>query len=282
MENKYIVAISVVLVFVAGFLVYRHTKRQAEFDEDVKKQASLYVAMARTSPIGGLTQMATALKKYEEKNGTFPSTLDRLYPDYIGHRSFINEIPWEYTGETHQFLLKKRFTMKGRRMIVSVDKSMQPRIQTGLMVASLGGDSGAVQRDGGPQTSAPGEKTPVGEKEKRLQALLKRPMPSQPVELPKKEVKYLSEPVPDAFSILGTKECVDLPAEAGQEHLVWKDKKGVIGFGNVEYPTAKRMAILADGKWLSVERAHLEMPAPEGQTYTTSQTPQTFFGVEVR
>ena len=287
MENKYIVAMSVVLVFVAGFFVYRHTKQAAEFDEDVKKQASLYVAMARTSPIGGLTQMATALKKYEKKNGTFPATLDQLYPQYIGYRSFIDDIPWEYTGETHQFTLKKRFTMKGRRMIASIDKAMEPRIQTGLMVAGIGGGSqgvasGEPKTDGGSQTSVSGKGASLGEKERRFQALLKQPMPSQAVKVPEEEVKYLSEPVPDAFSILGTEACTDLPAEVGQEHLVWKDQEGVIGFGNVDYPRAKRMAILEDGKWLSVERPRMEIPAQEEQVYAASQTSDTFFGAEVR
>ena len=122
----------------------------------------------------------------------------------------------------------------------------------------------------------------MGEKEKRLQALLKQPMQSQAVESPKEKVKYLSEPIPDAFSILETEECTDLPAEVGQEHLVWKDKDGIIGFGNVDYPRAKRMAILEDGKWLSVERPRVEIPEQGEQVYTASQAPHTFFGVGVR
>jgi hypothetical protein len=63
---------------------------------------------------------------------------------------------------------------------------------------------------------------------------------------------------------------------------VWKDKEGVIGFGNVEYPGVHRMAILEDGKWLSVERARMEIEEPEGAVVTASQTPRTFFGMEVR
>ncbi|MBW1744401.1 MAG: hypothetical protein JRJ47_13380, partial [Deltaproteobacteria bacterium] len=104
MENKYIVALSVVLVFLVGFFVYRHTKRGAALDEDAKEQASVMVAMAKTSPIGGLTQMAASLRRYEQENGRFPETLDQLYPKYIGHRAFIDEIPWVYTAEAHQFL----------------------------------------------------------------------------------------------------------------------------------------------------------------------------------
>jgi hypothetical protein len=155
------------------------------------------------------------------------------------------------------------------------------------MVASLGGDSqGAApeepQTEGSSQTPASGKKAQVGEKEKHLQVLLKQSMPVQPVNVPKQEVKYLSEPVPDAFSILGTEECTDLPAEVGQEHLVWKDQAGVIGFGNVDYPQAKRMAILEDGKWLSVERPRVEMAGQEEQVYTASQTSHTFFGLQAR
>lgn len=288
MENKYIVAISVVLVFVVGFFVYRHTKKQAGYDKDAKDQASMMVAMAKTSPIGGLTQMATTLKRYEQENGRFPHTLDQLYPEYISHRAFIDEISWEYTAEAHQFLLKKRFSMKGRRVIASVDKSLKPRIQTGTMVASVEGvteevASGEPKTGGGTQTAATGKAAPsIGAKEKRFQALLKQPMPAQPVGLPKEEPKYLSEPVPDAFSILGREECTGFPLEVSEEHLVWKDISGVMGFGNVEYPGTERMAILADGQWVSVERAHLETPEAEESLYTASETPRTFFGVEVR
>jgi len=287
MENKYIVAISVVLVFVVGFFVYRHTKRQAAFDEDAKKQSSVMVAMAKTSPIGGLTQMATALKRYEQENGTFPQSLDQLYPKFVGHRAFIDEIAWEYKAETHQFLLKKRFSMKGRRIIAFIDKTMQPGIQTGMMVASIGGvseevASGQPGTGGGAQTPASGKAPSTGAKEKHFQALLKQPMPAQPVSLPEEETKYLLAPVPDAFSILGAEECTGFPLEVSQEHLVWKDREGVVGFGNVEYPGMDRMAILADGKWVSVERARLEMQESEQPAYTALQTPRTFFGMEAR
>ncbi|MBW1742628.1 MAG: hypothetical protein JRJ47_04260 [Deltaproteobacteria bacterium] len=259
MENKYIVAISVVLVFLVGFFVYRHTKKQAAFDEDSKKQASVMVAMARTSAIGGLTQMAISLKRYEEENGRFPHTLDQLYPEYVGHRAFIDEIPWMYTAEEHQFLLKKRFTLKGRRMITSISKDMKPQIRMGVMVASIGGASegvasGQPETGGGSQAPVSGKAPATGAKERRFQALLKESMPAQPVGLPKEETKFLSAPVPEAFSILGAEEFTGFSLEVGQKHLVWKDKDGVIGFGNVEYPGVERMAILADGKWVSVAK----------------------------
>jgi hypothetical protein len=235
----------VVLVFVAGFFVYRHTKREAGFDEDAKKQATMMVAMAKTSPIGGLTQMGSSLKRYEQDNGKFPHTLDQLYPEYISHRAFIDEIPWEYTAEAHQFLLKKRFTLKGRRVVASVDKSMKPRIQTGMMVASAGGvvqkiASGEPETGVGSQTPVSGKAPFIGEKEKRLQALLKEPMPPKPVHIAKEETKYLTEPVPEAFTVLSAEECTDFRPEVGQEHLVWKDNGGVIGFGNVEYPGTEK------------------------------------------
>jgi hypothetical protein len=178
MENKYIVTISVVLVFVAGFFVYRHTKMQAAFEEDAKKQASVLVAMAKTSPIGGLTQMATALKRYEEENGKFPQSLNQLYPEYISHKAFIDEVPWEYSAEAHQFLLKKRFTLKGRRIIASVDKSIQPKIHTGMMVASAGGVSEGVaaaqaETGSGSKKGVSGKASSAEAKEERFQALLK-------------------------------------------------------------------------------------------------------------
>ncbi len=287
MENKYIVAVSVALVFLVGFFVYRHTKREATLDEDSKIQASIMVAMAKTSPIGGMTQMAMYLKRYEEENGRFPVTLDQLYPKYVSYRAFIDEVPWVYTSEAHEFLLKKRFTMKGTRMIVSVDKTLRPRIQTGIMVASVGNvsegvASGQAKTGGGSQAPVSGKAPSIGAKEKRFQALLKQPMPAQPVVLSEKETRFLSEPVPEAFSILSDEECTGFALEVSQQHLVWKDIGGVIGFGNVEYPGADRMAILADGKWVSVKRSRLETQESDEPEYTALQIPRTFFGMEVR
>jgi hypothetical protein len=100
--------------------------------------------------------------------------------------------------------------------------------------------------------------------------------------MPEEETKYLSEPVPEPFSIVGSEECMDLSLEVGQRHLVWKDKDGIIGFGNVDYPGVARMAILEDGKWVSVERARLFTPELEERAYAASQTPRTFFGAEVK
>jgi hypothetical protein len=107
-------------------------------------------------------------------------------------------------------------------------------------------------------------------------------MATQPVGIVEDETKHLEKPVSEPFSILSAEECTDFSPEVGQKHLVWKDKEGVIGFGNVEYPGVERMAILTDGKWVSVVRARLEMQESKEAAYSASQTPRTFFGLEVR
>jgi hypothetical protein len=234
--------------------------------------------------------MVEGLKGYEKEHGTFPSTLDQLYPEYVPYKAFIDQIPWQYSrADAHEFLLKKRFFLKGKRMVASVDKTMQPKLRTGSIIASVGDGSeteasGQPGTGGGSEARGPGkvQPPPIAAKEERFQAPLTQPMPTQPPGVTEDESRHLEKPVPEPFSILAEKECTDFSPDLGQEHLVWKDREGVIGFGNVEYPRVERMAILTDGKWVSVERARLEMQESKEAAYSASQTSRTFFGLEVR
>jgi len=58
----------------------------------------------------------------------------------------------------------------------------------------------------------------------------------------------------------------NLAARYGGKYLVWKDRNGVVGYGNVQDPGFKNMsAILAEGRWIDVE-------APEPVTREASSS----------
>lgn len=61
------------------------------------------------------------------------------------------------------------------------------------------------------------------------------------------------------FATLGTriKKSLDvLAANHSSNALVWRDKNGIMGFGNVKYPDADKFSIYTQGGWLDVE-SHL-------------------------
>jgi hypothetical protein len=43
--------------------------------------------------------------------------------------------------------------------------------------------------------------------------------------------------------------------EISRKFLVWKDDKGVIGFGNVQYPHVSKLSIYSDGKRYELQRS---------------------------
>jgi hypothetical protein len=49
----------------------------------------------------------------------------------------------------------------------------------------------------------------------------------------------------------------EIAADVTQRYLVWKDRSGALGFGDVNYPRADSFSIATRGKWYRVER---EMP----------------------
>jgi hypothetical protein len=287
MQTKYIVALSVVVLILLGYIGYRHYKQEAEYEADQKKTDSIMLAMARTSAAGGMTQMAMALKKYELGNGAYPGTLQELYPEYMRSKPFIEDIAWEYEPRGHDFLLKKRFTRNAKQMVASVDKSLRTRIHTSFMVASAGDVSKTEisklpdkSETSQPATSEKAQATtPM---ERRLQALVQKPLPTEWKRVSEEEKRYIGQPIPEPFTVVDAETCKGFPVEASGQHLVWKDRLGVLGFGNVDYPDAGKLTICANGQWVRVKRAPQETREPEKSADAARRPRRTFFGVEIR
>jgi len=63
------------------------------------------------------------------------------------------------------------------------------------------------------------------------------------------------QPIPSAMEPEITRKSMDMiAADFSEKYLVWKDRNGAIGFGNVEFPEADRLSISADNSWYNLER----------------------------
>jgi hypothetical protein len=283
MQKKYIIALSVVVLILIGFIGYRHSKKTAAFDEEQKKTDSMMVAMAQTIPTGGMTQMAAALKRYEEDNGRFPFSLQDLYPKYIYSKAFIEEIDWEYEAEGNHFSLKKRFTKNNTQMVASVDKNLKPRIEKSTLMAaarrvpktlvSRAPDTGGIS-----QTPLSGKRLASLAKGRHMQDFPNKPVAAESGHLEEEETEFTSSPIPEPFTIVDVEACTGFPVEASQRHLVWKRESGIMGFGNVDYPDAGRLTICENGQWVDIERVRQE---PE-ESPAGLEPRRTFFGVMIR
>ena len=118
------------------------------------------------------------------------------------------------------------------------------------------------------------------------QSLPEKPVPEKPEPLPEEETPeeektYVISPMPEAFTIVDAETCTGFAVEASKRQLVWREKGGIIGFGNVDYPDAERLAICAYGEWVNVKRVRQESDESEASRRVGPEPRRTFFGVEV-
>ena len=66
-----------------------------------------------------------------------------------------------------------------------------------------------------------------------------------------------------------------LASDLTPQYLVWKDKNGVIGVGNVEYPDKERLVIASLDKWDTLK----DEPLPQGQGTVTEERKESAGGI---
>jgi hypothetical protein len=96
------------------------------------------------------------------------------------------------------------------------------------------------------------------------------------------EEKYVPPPLPWAFTIVEVETCTGFPVEVSQRHLVWREKAGIMGFGNVEYPDDERLTICANGQWVDVKRVRQKSDESEESQHVSHEPRRTLFGVAIR
>lgn len=266
MNRKYVIAVVVLGVLWAGFMVYRHYSGKKDTEDYRAKEHSRMTVIARQSPRAGLGQMGRALEEYHEDNGSYPSSLDQLYPKYITNKSFIDEIDWYYEPGGNDFYLSKTVIRDNKTMVASVDKGLRPRVETSVMVASPTPAPGTGEATAPEGRAVKTAEVSVQSREEFWEALRLRQQGETSAYLARRDrLRIVSAMRPSVVSRVEYEVSSSVEAELSQKYLVWKDKGGVLGFGNVDYPVSGRQNIYAMGSWYDIKVPMPKEEEPSGR-----------------
>jgi hypothetical protein len=242
----------IVLVIVAlgwfGFMAYRQNKIAREEATRAVKEYERATNLAQKSPSAGLTLMGRALQSYFEDNGKYPAKLSQLHPQYIPHEPFIDDIEWSYTPFESDFYLAKTVTVHQKVMNAYIDSELIPDIEAGTLVADEEAiDPRLLANLSQPLTindlGAPLDETVF--KEKIVASLADQAIPN----LGGWEASGGPEQFLDPSLIIGQEARYSSIGRIGETFLVWKYQDGVKGFGNVQYPKNREIAVLSGRTW---------------------------------
>jgi hypothetical protein len=215
---------------------YWHFQKTKETQKHYQETYNRMEIIALKTPRGGLTQMAMALRKYHQENKHYPSKLIDLYPKYVISKSFITKINWKYTSGVDNFSLSKTITINNRKATASIDKSLRPTMGSTIMLA----------------TTAPVKKASVI-------APLAPPLQPTPKTLTVESIPSVEqnrdlqlELEVETYIEIGSAPPV--ASTLSNRYLVWKNKNGNLGFGNINYPDQKNIAICTSDRWLTLAK----------------------------
>ncbi len=263
MEKKYIIAVSVVVVLWCGFMAYRHFKKKEDTSTYTHKMHAQITEAAKKAPRAGLTEMGSGLASYYNEHNEYPSNLMDLYPKHIPNKSLIEEIDWYYEPRGDDFYLSKTLTIGDKRIVASVDNGLRPQAETGVMVAApkpppkpkvvkKPEEVEAQVAELAESRETEMEKLELA-REEFLKALRERQMYVASVSLPERdEARLIATVQPELLSTTEGQIAAGIESELSRKYLIWKDKNGVLGFSNVQYPSADTLAIHAIGRWYDV------------------------------
>jgi len=236
------------------------------------------VEIAKKSPKAGLADMGIALKRYYTENQSYPPSLAALYPNYMGSKALIDEIAWNYEPGRDNFYLSKSIIRGNREMVASIDKDLRPRMVTGVMVAAKAEEPVeeviAWEETGmliaaplaPPEEAGAARLKDTGAQldEVRRVALAEPEIVSvEAFKIASRDKSLrVSRAKPETISIIDSEIASGIGSDVTQRFLVWKDSNGALGFGNVNYPSADRLAVTMLGKWYDVKRQPPEKEKP--------------------
>ena len=258
MKQKKLIFILMACVVAFGvFWRYNHARNKKATQVQHQDTYSRLTDVSKRNARSGLAQMARALKKYHADNHSYPPDLQKLFPNYIRSKAFIDEINWSYRRRGNSFLLSKTITREGNTLTASIDDALTMQVGTGTMLAKYNaGKSQASSRkptvvkrsvaalaktDAVPKKtigggmnrtveknvsfkSAYGNFASLFNKDFRHKEPIKKPETST---APSIKLQKVADDIP---------KIQDKPLNSIGNYLVWKDKYGNLGFGNVQYP----------------------------------------------
>ena len=276
MKKQYIIIVVIVVVLWSGFMIYRHQKKKQDNNAYTQKAYNQVTEVAKKSPRAGLAQVGMALNKYYEKNNAYPSALNELVPEYLANKSLIEEIDWYYEPRGDDFFLSKTLILGNKRIVASVDKALRPQAETGVMVAAptVLPKAMEIKRpeeliEVGPQGAEPPAKSRLAlAREQFLKTLRQRRMDVTSVSRPERdEARIISIVQPEIISISEAEKGSGVEFELSRNYLVWKERNGVLGFSNTQYPVVDRLSICAIGMWYNIK-----VPLPQAQGPMDAET----------
>jgi hypothetical protein len=249
--NKNYIFVFLAVIIVAGIFFYFRDRTTSEETLKIRSEAFIKLTeLAKKVPQTGLTQMAGAIERYHKKNQKYPAKLEELYPEFIPYQKFIEEIEWYYEPRGENFFLTKTITQRDKQVVASIDKNMTPQIGAGTEVASV-------------SKSVKTEKTTPILALKPIETI----QPIDPLTTVEPEPESIIEQ-PEVVSMVEGEIGHGIPSEISRNLLVWKDKNGVLGFGNVIYPNTRSLTIYKDGNWINIKK-----PETQGSQLDPSVTP---------
>jgi hypothetical protein len=255
-NKKRVISLGFIVLLIGGAYLLWHTKKQDDAKKHAEDTYRRMTEMAKKSAVSGLPQMARALNRYHKDNQNYPPTLEALYPKYIQGKPFIDEVPWQYQRRGNNFLLSKSIVHRGQTLVASIDNTLKP--STGSRVMLAASQPSAPKTAPSPLPDKPAvskatmEEKAVDPKNASMTPLTfsdlyKKITTFKQMKTPPKESP---EEIEEARPLDASQAASDALASLSQRYLVWKDKGGHIGFGDVQYPDKLVVdSICVDGRW---------------------------------
>jgi len=296
MEKKYIVIVVVVVVLWGAFMGYRHMQQKESSQANNADTYKRLVEMSKKSPRAGLPQMAKALNRYYQDNKAYPASLTDLYPKYIASSAFISEVDWNYEPGADDFSLSKTVVYKKREMVASIDKDLRPEVDTGRVMVARAKPAvrrlPRVEEEAPEELDVPEEVTPELEIVDEVEmtgkeatvvvaaagSMLERTdsSASSAIDVQREMARIVARVGPEVKAEVKSevRTEIDEGEKSGlsvnlERYLVWKDKDGFIGIGNVQYPHAEDMYVAVQDRWYIVKRRLSNVQAASATGRTT-------------
>lgn len=254
MDKKYIITVVVVIALWAGFMAFRHHKKQADTSAYLENMNRQVTDAAKKVPRAGLIEIGTALQNYYDEHQAYPSRLMELVPKYLANKSLIQEVDWHYEAKGNNFFLTKTLVLGERRIVASIDKGLRPEADAGVMIA-MPKRTAKPTRGKEPEThqrmALSSENRIALARENLINAMRRGALNVASVSLPDRDEERLIAAVMP--KVISESQGADLETDLGRQYLVWKGSTGVLGFSNVQYPDLERLAVFVYGRWFDVK-----------------------------
>lgn len=266
MNKKYLLILVVVVAIAGGLYVHMQKKKETKQALHHAKQYERMLAMARKSPMAGLTQMGAAINKYKAEHQAFPPKLMDLYPQYIPSKEFISDIQWVYKPSSGDFYLSKSMVLGGKTRLASVSSTLMPQIESAIMVAAKSGSQGSQGKGStAGQVKMQSNEAFVASLSAN-QALAKRQEAAYRARYRQKKAPVIPL-ITETVSFESADEVDIERANVLQGRFYcWKNDDGSYGYSNIQYPDRRKVEKFNGGRWMVVKTEFNNRPQSPDET----------------